>query len=537
MQTNFVPVTANPQLKELGIHRDTYDYDFVQISKDLNKYIGKGQNDAVLELIRAIAPNDLFFLMYFVLDLPVNDPFVIARIYECQQKHDMTIDLWARGFWKSMTLTYGLPVQELINNRERRICIFSFTRAAAKKQMRPIKSALESNDWLKRAFPDVFWENPKRDAFKWAEDAGLYVKRNGNFREASVEAHGLDNLPVGSHFTDLIYDDVIEMGTTNTPDMIKKSYKRFMMSLHLVHRKHSKRIIGTRYSHKDPYAEIMKNTNWEVRLYPSEVGDNGEAKMYGIPVYKTREELDEIYAGMDDWTYSSQMLQNPIAGKRQDFNTAWLRYWHPEKDRKPQVYLNYYLTVDPASTKKRSSDYTVMMVLGADPLRNIWLVDMVRDKLTLGEKWDKLVGLVQKYSIHDVGYESYSMQADTQYLNEKMEQTGIYFTLIELGGKMAKPERIRQLVPWFKSGRVIIPKGLPYQDVEGEWHELTSDFIEEYSYYPYKNDDMLDAMARLFDSKMNLIFPTNKPVDLKQGIKRSNPFEKSHKKHGSWMSR
>jgi hypothetical protein len=135
-----------PQLVELGIHSAGYRYDYKEIAIDLQKYTRLDMTDEYLELCRYMGTNDLFFLMYFILDMPVNHPFLVQRIYDAQDDHNLTLDLWARDHWKSTILTTALPIWQFIQNPEERICLFSHTRAAAlAATLRECKSSLSLN--------------------------------------------------------------------------------------------------------------------------------------------------------------------------------------------------------------------------------------------------------------------------------------------------------------------------------------------------------------------------------------------------------
>ena len=542
MPFEFTPVKADPFLKELGIHRDDYQYDFVEISRELVELRRKKFNNKIYELIRAFAPVDLFFLLYFVLDFKeINDPFVLARVYDVQEKNDMVIDLWSRGHFKSSIKTYAYPIWRVLQNQEKRIGIFSNTRNLAIGHMRRIKSTLEHNVLLQRAFPDIFFERPQSKAEKWSEEVGLYVKRKRVYQEATFEAWGLvDFLPTGKHFTDLIYDDIVDSRNVSTQAQTEKATYFFGQSLNLVAQKYSMSISGTRYSLKDTYAEIMKNPKWEVRLFPAEVDEEGKGKRGGYPVMMSREDLDDKFASMGPYIYSSQMLQNPVAEAMQKFNRKWLQFYPFEK-KKPVLF--YYLIVDPASKKKKESDYTVMMVIGTDGRRNYWLIDMVRDKLNLGERWEKLSKLVKDWGVFDAGYEEYGMQSDIEFMERMMQETSQYFNIIPLGGKVSKEDRIKKLIPDFQRGRWMIPDAIYYERKEDgriETVELVKSFIEEYeNWVPGKaggHDDMLDCMARIYESKLNVIFP-NEISPHEEAVYQHDPLNLSKKTgNGSWMS-
>ena len=529
---HFEPAKADPELKKLGIHSDEYRHDYVQLSLDLQEFIRTGNDGAYYEIIHHMCKVDLFFLCYFVLDLPVNHPFLLARIYEAQDLHHFTVDLWSREHFKSSILSYGLTIWQLIQNPEERICIFSHTRVMAKSHLRRIKQTLEMNTDLHQAFPDIFYSNPAKESPKWSEDEGIYVKRKKNFAEASIEAQGLiDSSPIGKHYSVAIYDDLITERSVSNAEMVRKVTEAFKLSLNLGTRNGTRRIIGTKYSRKDPYSEIVKSKKWKQRTYPAEVDEEGNRMRGGRPVYLTTEELDEKFDTQGEYIYSAQMLQDPVAASLQGFKEYWLKYWQKERP-----YMNYYCLVDPATTKKKDSDYTVMAVIGTDNLRNYWLVDMVRDKLNLGERWQKLRDLVLTWGFHDVGYEQTGLLSDIEYMNQMMEEEGTYFNIIELPARGAKTDRIKRLVPLFQTGRFIIPRTLLYEDITGETHDLTEAFVsDEFLAFPYsKHDDMLDAISRICDAAMGVTFPTRSSYEKTTWV-GNDPLDQRATPVGSWM--
>jgi len=529
----FTLKKADPELKKLGIHTDELRHDYAASADHLNTCMATGDEAGYFKAMRWMAEQDLFFLCYFILDLPVNDPFLIARIYEVQNKHHFTVDLWSREHFKSSILSYALTIWQLIHNPEERICIFSHTRVMAKNHLRRIKQTLEQNTILHRAFPDIFFANPSKDSPKWSEDEGIYVRRKKNFAEASIEAWGLiDSSPIGKHYSTLVYDDLVTEKSVTSAEQIRKATEAFKLSQNLGTRTGIKRVIGTRYSAKDPYGEILKSKKWKPRIYPAEVDEEGLRKRGGTPVYLREDELNEKYDTQGEYIYSSQMLQDPVAASLQGFKEYWLKYWQSERP-----YMNYYIVVDPATTKKKDSDYTVMAVIGTDALRNYWLVDMVRDKLNLGERWSRLRDLVLSWDIKDVGYEQAGMLTDVEYMNQMMEENGIYFNIIPLAARTAKTDRIKRLVPLFQTGRFIVPRTLLYEDIAGETQDLTEAFVtDEYLAFPYGvHDDMLDSISRILDSDMGVTFPTRTTAE-RTVWDGNDPLNLRSTPTGSWMA-
>jgi len=507
----FEPVPCNEELRDLGIHVDQrdYRYDYPALSKMIIEETNNQNAKGAMDIFKKFAKDDMFFLGYFVLDLPINNPFLMARCYEIQDDNHFTIDLWSREHWKSTLVTYLYTIFSLIQNPEERIGIFSLNRTLAKSHMRKIKITLESNMLLKRIFPDIFYMNPGGQALKWSEDDGIYVKRTKTYGEASVEACGLiDAMPTGKHFTQLVFDDVVTETSVSTPGQIEKVDRQFKLAQNLGARGGKKRVVGTRYGARDVYGTLIGMKRWKERIYPAEVDSFGNAKRHGIPVLLTEKELDEKFDSQGEYIYSCQMLQNPVAISKQKLNEKWIK-WYSSKEK---PYMNYYLTIDPASSKKKGSDYTVMQVWGADPYRKLWLVDMVRDRMNLGEKWDAIRHLTSKWEIQDVGYEKYGMQADVEYFQEKMDESHYYLNIIELGGIVSKEDRIKKLIPYLQKGCIVLPRSMIYTTLEGKTVDLMIEYLEdEYKIFPMsKHDDMLDCSARILDSKMGVIYPVHK---------------------------
>src|ERR1044072_514893 len=117
------------------------------------------------------------------------------------------------------------------------------------------------------------------------------------------------------------------------------------------------------------------------RLYPAtESGEEG-----GKPVFLTRERLAEKRRDMGPYVVGAQMLQDPTADKLQGFRIEWLEYASSPTWRG----LNMVLLFDPASRKQPAgtrnlrNDYTSAWAIGLGADRNVYVVDIVRDRLSL----------------------------------------------------------------------------------------------------------------------------------------------------------
>lgn len=457
-------------------------------------------------MCRELCKTDLYFLMIYglsrkdMLSTSINRDWLFERCREVQANPDGYLDLWSRGHYKSSIITCGLTIQDILNNPEITIGIFSFSNKIAVAFLRQIKREFEGNEVLKTLFPDIFYENPSKDSPKWSEQDGLIVRRKGNPKEATLEAWGLiDSQPISKHYDLRVYDDVVTRDNINTPDMMHKTQEAWELSLNLATSDGKARYIGTRYHFLDTYRVIMERKAAIPRIYPAT--DDGTPT--GNPVLLPRATVDRQRREQGSFTFSAQYLQNPIADSSQGFKKDCLQYYECTNERLMGVAkeMNVYILVDAASSKKKGSDFTAFTVLGCNKDENYYLLDGIRDRLNLKEKCETLFELRKKWKPKGIAYEKYGMMSDIEYIREKQEELNIRFPIIEVGGRMSKEERIRRLVPRFENKRIYLPIKINRIDYQGKSYDFIKQFIEEeYLIFPSSiHDDILDSMSRIFD--------------------------------------
>jgi hypothetical protein len=223
--------------------------------------LGAARNDpdVVRRVKRRLAETDLFWLLVYVLGrADLNRDWYFERCREVQAAPNGHLDLWGREHGKSSLITFGLTIQDILNDPEITVGIFSYSRPIAKAFLRQIKTEFENNEMLRSLFPDILWANPQRDSPKFSEDDGIIVRRKGNPKESTVEAWGLvDSSPVSKHFKLMVYDDVVTGESVSTPDMIAKTTTAWERSLALSTEGGAVRYIGTRWHQNDTYRQIL----------------------------------------------------------------------------------------------------------------------------------------------------------------------------------------------------------------------------------------------------------------------------------------
>lgn len=260
----------------------------------------------------------------------------------------------------------------------------------------------------------------------------------------------------------------------------------------------SKQIINILYKH---------GTRFLGYKYPPSVNKLISVESLGVKkVYNIETETGNYIAEGYVSSNSAQMLQNPSADSAMGFREEWLFYYDELRNHEG---WNYYIVCDPAGEKKKTNDYTVMLVFGLGPDRNYYLVDAVRDRLNLTERAKKLFEFHRKYRPLAVGYEKYGMQSDIEHFQYEMEIQNYRFVITPLAGRTAKEDRIRKLVPIFESERFWMPHKLYFMDYEGNQIDFVHEFVQkEYLAFPVAvHDDMLDCAARILDVDLKVEFP------------------------------
>lgn len=483
--------------------------------------------------------NDRFFLLTMLLHRhDAFDPWLYARCRQVEADPDDYLDLWAREHYKSTIITFAGIIQEIINDQEITVGIFSHTKPVARKFLLQIKAELETNKHLTvETYPDIFYANPQRESPRWSEDKGIVVKRLSNPKEATVEAWGLvDGQPTGAHFGLRVYDDVVTKESVNTPDQVQKTTDSWSLSDNLGAAQKDGGMprswhIGTRYSFADTYQYIMDKGALKPRIFPA----TDDGTLDGKPVFLSPESWAEKKRKQTLATLAAQMLQNPSAGAMAMFKKEWLRF----TDIRPAT-LNVYILVDPASSRKVGSDRTAMAVIGIDTAGNKYLLDGYHHRMSLSERWSALSGLRKVWinrpgvQMVKVGYERYGSTADLEYFEERMERAKDEWEIHELAwprdGTASKYDRIQRLEPDFRAGTFYMaavpptgPDGRPsltknqvrviemgqsyrvfspvkrYDEVKNVY-SLNKTLLDEYLVYPFAvHDDFLDASSRIYD--------------------------------------
>ena len=388
-----------------------YAYDYPQIFRDIAT-----KRREELPTLRALILKDLFFITYFILEVPIaNHPFVVNACKEVQQGSDnFTLDVWARGLFKSTIITIAETIQYILTDPERTTGIFSATRPLAKKFLTSIKDTFEKREILHRCFPEIVYANPRSEALLWSLDEGLYMKRNTTRKEPTVSAHGLiEGMPTGAHYERRIYDDIICEDHGRSVDQMEKIKDKFDSSQNLGTIGGRHRVIGTFYHHEDPLCFIRDKKNlvtgeplYEMRKKPA----THDGTRTGKPVFLSQEQLDALKG---DRTFNCQQLLDPSPMGDRAYTGDMI---HPIEDKFIPRRLFEIMLIDQAGDNADAKgDPWAIVLLGIAPESDDWGVsklyikDLVIDTMRQAESTAAIVqmylrgGLVRAIGVEKVG--------------------------------------------------------------------------------------------------------------------------------------
>lgn len=445
---------------------------------------------------------------------------------------------------KSYLASIAFPAWVMGRESHNKFICTSFNATLAKEMSQKARILIES-DWYKQLFPAMRIDDKQNEKHNfWTTQRGMY------YSSAIMSVTGR-----GANY--VILDDALnpKEAVSDTIRNETNATIRSTIPTRFNDMRHAKwLLIMQRLHDDDPTGHFaLKDARWFVLKLPGEnktdqdivytLNDKTWVMRPGqllFPDRLTRQVLDDLRTDLGEYNYAGQILQEPVPIGGGDFREDWIQFY-PQGGIKPKE-MNVVILVDPAGgedlnkKKRKLSDWTAFMVVGLATDNNYYLLDIIRDRLNptdridtlfmLHRKWNELCGKPPK-----VGYEKYGMMTDTHYIADKKKTDAYNFSLVELGGPMGKEERIRRLIPDMQNGRWYFPQSLIYVDGEGRRFDLVQEILKsEMPTFPRARfDDCLDALSRIYESDLHMVFPKPKVGMVNTAIRKSQRREESWK--------
>ncbi len=372
--------------------------------------------------------------------------------------------------------------------------------------LRSIKNAMQNNPTLVRLFGD-----PEKDAVIWAEEQIVLARPNPNLTDATIATTGLGRTLTGAHPDLVILDDLVTDKNYRSEQAHERS-RTLLQSVYPVLEPHGSVILcGTRWAHNDIYGWVLSQ---DAKLY-EETGirewDQYVRAVVNDGVWFFPEKLSEEFINQQRRSLSQQMMlfsswyyNSPEEIGTKLFPKHHMHFLEAKFYRSPgphlelpdgtYIPLRVTMTVDPAPTVGRYSDFTGVTVVGTDYSGTwyiLWAEDFKRVPSDAGRYLTDIVRVfAPEYLAIETGMADPAMVARIQQglkdLDCRTAIVSYMATQYEAKGQRSKGARIEALEPLFREGKIKFVKG------SASFRTLLEQLD---GYGSLDHDDVLDALA------------------------------------------
>lgn len=417
---------------------------------------------------------------------------------------------------------------EITRNPAIRILYISSTSNLAVKQLKTIKDILTSSIY-KRYWPEMVHEvETLREKWTESEISVDHPLRKSEFiRDPTVFTGGLTTGLTGLHCDLAIMDDVVVFENAYTEEGRSKVESQYSLLASIMGTDARNLVVGTRYHPRDLYNTLLEK---KVQLYNEEGEVTEETDLYevferkvedvgdgtGQFLWPRQQRTDGKWFGfnreilsikkaqyLDQVQFRAQYYNDPNSGDNQAIPRECFQYYSKQfLNREQGVWyykgkrLNLFAAVDFAYTKKKSADYTTIIVVGCDSQNNYYVLDIDRFQTDqIAEYFKHLLAFHKKWDFRKVKAECTAAQ---QVIVNDLKVNYIRPLGLALSIEEFKPSRYEGA----KDERIAAILGPRYVNrqvwhYQGGWCQTLEDELV-LAHPPH--DDLKDALATAIDA-------------------------------------
>ena len=472
----------------------------------------------------------------------LDHPWLFERCRDVRERPDGRLFKWPRGYFKSSLITIGLTLHDFISSLPKsanlRVLLLTYkVDTTGEAFIAGIKRECENNQRLKFHWPDVFWNDPQRESELWTKTGLLFKRTDGTgAKEPSITIASLDKQPTSQHFDTIIMDDAVTRETVKTRDSIESTFQAMQTSVFLGSDTTRRRYVGTNWAVDDPWSRAERIGMFEVDhqdCYDDE----------GHPVLRSRHYLEQQEREAGRYNFAAQMRGVPLSSSDRVFLLDWFQDYGNEPDEEA-AGKNTYIFVD-VSSGRDGSDYAVIATIGLGEDSCYYLLDLRRDRWSLGEFKDQVLEACRKWRPLICYVEQFGAQRDVEMLKDELRERKWRGTRIEAlprergseASDASKTWRITRLQDSMSRFRWWFPRAVGYRP-KGEARDCLQIFLdEEYKVWApnmkIPHDDMLDTLAMVLNNELRLHWPESADRKLRR---KNRQARVSRRQHSAWVA-
>jgi len=265
-------------------------------------------------------------------------------------------------------------------------------------------------------------------------------------------------------------------------------------------------VVGTNLHPQSLIADLLKLNEWNPLLFKLIQDDGTSLWEDRFPLnYILKIKNSYIRAGRLADFYAEYM-NDPMLPLEESLDLSYVRYFDKWTLKKKVIY---YAAVDPAASLETDADNTAIAVLGHDEEGNVYLFEVVAEKMLPSKIIDHLIRISRNYPLRKIGIEVTGMQkALFNALDEELRSRGEFLPLVPIkvtGREGSKKERILgYLEPKISNGRFFIdPTCHDHREFLDEFKRFLSGEAE--------HDDRVDAVSLAVSLMENTLY--QKPAE------------------------
>ena len=399
-----------------------------------------------------------------------------------------------RGHAKSSIVGGVYPLYHIMNDSGAKLIVLvSRTQDHAIKLLGTIKDTIEYS----QSFRQIYGYWGQHNAKQWSKTE--IELKDGSMIICKGTGQQLRGIKVGSQRpTLIIVDDPEDENNTKTAEAMEQNLRWLLQSAvpSLDPQKGKIIVIGTP-QHQRCLVEVLKEMKGWVNMHFSPDLDKKIALWEAWqPIEKLLQKKAELESiGRSSVFYREYMCQI-VGDEDQLFKDAYIQYHSYElkidKDDKhyltdgdSEIPVNVFMGVDPASSVRKTADYSVIMPVAVDENNNRYILQYYRQRATPMQLAESIIEYFKlfkpvKVRVESVGYQ----EMLREYLRQRCEEENIFISGLEIkeNPSTSKSSRLETMPPYFAQKKMFMLESLV-------------EMRDELLLYPRgKHDDLLDGL-------------------------------------------